>query len=97
MINQSLTHAHPPRSSPSFPLPHPSQQHDTPQQHDTTRRVTAGPIVSLNRFERKKNVGLALEAFAAVRQELLARGASSADKSGAQAMRLVVAGARRAV
>jgi alpha-1,3/alpha-1,6-mannosyltransferase len=52
----------------------------------------SGPIVSLNRFERKKNIALALEAFAAVRRELSARGSPVTDKAAAQAMRLVIAG-----
>lgn len=31
---------------------------------------STGPITSLNRFERKKNVGLAIEAFAIVKKRL---------------------------
>lgn len=71
---------HRPRITPST-LPH----------YPSTPPCT-GPLVSLNRFERKKNIALALEAFALVRQRLLARGASASDRAAAQAMRLVVAG-----
>lgn len=70
---------------------HNSPPHNT--RNTTHLHLPPGPIVSLNRFERKKNIGLALEAFAAVRQELLSRRATAEDKAAAQAMRLVIAGA----
>lgn len=47
-----------------------------------------GPIVSLNRFERKKNIGLALEAFSLVLQRLQ-------DKPVAKNLQLIVAGSTR--
>ena len=47
-------------------------------------RIAPGPFVSLNRFERKKDVGLAIEAFALVLE---------ANPCGSQGLRLVIAGA----
>jgi glycosyltransferase involved in cell wall biosynthesis len=43
-----------------------------------------GPIVSLNRFERKKNISLAIEAFA-----LVCQGLSQAER---RKLRLIIAG-----
>jgi alpha-1,3/alpha-1,6-mannosyltransferase len=52
-------------------------------------RYAAGPVVSINRFERKKNIGLALEAFAIVRKAL------EKERSPVLArLKLVVAGER---
>lgn len=52
-----------------------------------------GPITSLNRYERKKNVGLALEAFAVVKQKLdETQGARRATRSTSWTPTLVIAG-----
>lgn len=47
-----------------------------------------GPIVSLNRFERKKNIGLALEAFAIVRSALV----QTRDTASLEKLKLFIAG-----
>ncbi|TFJ83655.1 hypothetical protein NSK_004759 [Nannochloropsis salina CCMP1776] len=68
--------------------------------HDTTQEGTKGavrkedahrPFVSLNRFERKKNIGLALEALALLRTRLETDWADG-HVDGSSSLRLVIAG-----
>jgi len=55
----------------------------TPPDWKRKAQSNRGPFVSLNRFERKKDVGLAIEAFALVLE---------ANPCGSQGLRLVIAG-----
>ena len=63
------------------------------EEEEEKKNGTAGMFVSLNRFERKKNVGLAIEALAVLKEKLSS--SSSAQKKSAASSslpRLVVAG-----